>query len=68
MHDPCAVNTNPFLSTLPGDGNGQTLITLGMDPSSKSFSLLAYFGSQVFPCYPLSAKNRNTMTPVPRLI
>ena len=23
------VSQNPFLSTLPGDGNGQTLVTLG---------------------------------------
>jgi oxalate decarboxylase/phosphoglucose isomerase-like protein (cupin superfamily) len=23
------VNTNPFLSTLPGDGNGQTIVTMG---------------------------------------
>jgi len=26
---PNQVNTNPFLSTLPGDGNGQALVTLG---------------------------------------
>lgn len=26
---PNQVTTNPFLSTLPGDGNGQTLVTLG---------------------------------------
>lgn len=33
-----AVNTNPFLSTLPGDGNGQTLITLGNFPIQETRS------------------------------
>ena len=36
-----SVNTNPFLSTLPGDGNGQTLITLGEAPSIPTASQLA---------------------------
>ena len=31
-----AVNTNPFLSTLPGDGNGQTIVTMGELFSFKS--------------------------------
>jgi len=37
-----AVDRNTFLSTLPGDGNGQTLVTLGPCGELATFLLIPF--------------------------
>jgi quercetin dioxygenase-like cupin family protein len=65
MIQPNQVNSNPFLSTLPGDGNGQTLVTLGPcagntphnHPRGSEISFVLYGSMQFGMVEENSAKN-----------